>query len=96
MEDNNTTNQTNQDETSVDSKPVNKDKKENKKSDKKSFSSLLAEYKGEFRKIVWPSKEDLIKQTTTVIAISLIVGAIIFGIDEVFALALKTLVNLIA
>jgi len=79
----------------ADSKPAKDEKKENK-NNKRSFSSLLAEYKGEFRKIVWPSKDDLVKQTTTVIVMSLIVGAIIFGVDQVFNFGFKALLKLTA
>jgi len=85
-----------EEETTADSKPAKDNKKEDKKGNKKSFSSLLAEYKGEFRKIVWPSKDDLVKQTTTVIVMSLIVGAIIFGVDQVFNFGFKALLKLTA
>ncbi|MFV0441885.1 MAG: preprotein translocase subunit SecE [Lachnospirales bacterium] len=39
------------------------------------------EVRGEFRKIVWPTKHDLYKQTLTVVITSLLFGAIIFGYD---------------
>lgn len=41
------------------------------------FKSL----KAEFRKIVWPNKSQLTKQTIAVIIVSLILGAFIAGID---------------
>ncbi len=37
--------------------------------------------KAEFKKISWPDKESLIKQTVAVIIISLVVGAIIAVLD---------------
>jgi len=38
--------------------------------------------KSEFRKIIWPPKDTLIKQSTAVIIVSVIVGAIIAIIDR--------------
>ena len=40
--------------------------------------------KGEFRKIVWPDKKSLIKQTTVVIFVSVFVGVIITVLDMLF------------
>jgi len=42
-------------------------------------------YRAEFRKIVWPSRETLIKNTTVVVAVSLIFGAYIALMDGVFS-----------
>lgn len=47
-------------------------------------AQLYNRHMGEFRKIIWPSREELMKQTVTVIGLSLIVGAIIWGYDEIF------------
>ena len=74
-----------------------KDKKKNdKKSDKKSFSYILGQYKGEFRKIVWPTKKDLVKETVTVIVISLMVGAVIAGYDYIFSTLFEQISKLTA
>ncbi len=37
--------------------------------------------KAEFKKIVWPDKEDLLKQSVAVLAVSLVTGAIIAVLD---------------
>lgn len=80
-ENNNSENSTN---VSEDTKPA-KAKKENKKTDgKKSFSNFISTYKAEFRKITWPNRQTLIKETITVVFVSLLVGAVIFGYDTVF------------
>ena len=50
----------------------------------------------EFKRIVWPSKEELAKETATVIVVSLIVGIIILLIDLGFEQAYSALVNLFA
>ena len=47
--------------------------------------------RNEFKKIVWPSVDVLMKQTVTVIIVSLIIGALVAGIDWIFG----TAVNLI-
>ncbi|MCM1087307.1 MAG: preprotein translocase subunit SecE [Blautia sp.] len=39
--------------------------------------------KTEFKKITWPDKEDLLKQSIAVVAISVVVGAIITVLDFV-------------
>ncbi len=43
------------------------------------------EIRGEFRKIVWPNKHDLYKQTLTVITTSLIFAGIIFVFNVVYS-----------
>lgn len=91
MEENNTLNTTSEEKTS---KPV-KEKKDNKKSDnKKSAKNLLGAYKAEFKKIAWPSKDELIKETITVICVSLLVGAIIFCYDSAFGFVLDAALKL--
>jgi preprotein translocase subunit SecE len=52
-------------------------------------------YKAEFRKIVWPSRETLIKHTVTVIAVSLIFGAYIALADGAFGVLFNEFVNLV-
>lgn len=51
---------------------------------KKSFFKGL---KGEFKKIIWPDKKTLTRQTVTVIITSLVIGAFIAGIDFLFSIA---------
>ena len=68
------------------SKQVRKDSKKEDKKDEKAgkknwFAAKYAEYVAEFKKIVWPSRQDLIKQTITVIVVSLLFGAYIAALD---------------
>lgn len=67
--------------------------KNNAKQEKKS-SNFFSETKNEFKKITWPTKKILGKQTITVIVISLIVGAIIYGYDLVIDFAIQKLITL--
>ena len=57
--------------------------------------STFYEYRGEFRKIVWPSRETLFKHTVTVIIVSLIFGAYIALLDGVFGAMFGQFVNLV-
>lgn len=54
------------------------------------FKDFIAESK----RIVWPSKSELITKTTSVIIFSLLVGVIIFGMDFVFSYGMKLLQQL--
>ena len=55
--------------------------------------SIFHEYRGEFRKIVWPNREETFKHTVTVIAVSLIFGAYIaltdFGFGQLYSLFMQ-------
>jgi len=55
----------------------------------------FGEFKGEFTKIIWPSRKDLVKQSLTVIVTSLIFGVIICGMDMIFSYAYQALVFLV-
>ena len=72
--------------------------KENKKAaetkERRSLGSVWASLKGEFDKIMWPSRSDLIKQTFTVMVTSLIIGAVIACLDYLFSFGYQVLVNL--
>ena len=60
-------------------------KKLPKKNDKPTFSETIADYKAEFKKIVWPTRQELAKKTVTVILTSLLVGVIITCMDMVYS-----------
>ena len=47
-------------------------------------STFFTGVKAEFNKIKWPTREDIYKQTTAVVVISVIVGAIIAVFDYAF------------
>ena len=49
------------------------------------FVDVYQTYRAEFRKIVWPSRQTLVKHTATVIAVSLMFGAYIALNDFVFS-----------
>ena len=63
---------------------------ENTKTQKKSwFKGLQAE----FKKVIWPDKNTLTKQTTEVVAVSVILGALIAVIDAALKYGIDFLVK---
>jgi len=69
------------------------EKKSKKAEPAKAKESLLAEINGEFKKIVWPTRRELIKQTTTVIFVSAMFGVIIFLMDLMFGFGVNTMID---
>lgn len=49
--------------------------------------------KAEFGKIVWPSKDDIVKQSTVVIIASVALGFIIAGVDYLIQIGLTYIVG---
>lgn len=50
--------------------------------------------KSEFKKITWPDKESLLKQSVAVVCISIVVGAIIAVLDFVIQYGVNILTSL--
>ena len=46
--------------------------------------SFFKGVKAEFSKIIWPTRDDIIKQTTAVVVVSAIACALIAGLDVAF------------
>ncbi|MCI8292692.1 MAG: preprotein translocase subunit SecE [Hespellia sp.] len=65
------------------------DKKE--KTQKKSFFKGL---QAEFKKVIWPDKETLTKQTTAVVVASVLLGALIAIIDVILKYGIDVIVQL--
>ena len=65
------------------------DKKE--KTQKKSFFKGV---KAEFKKIIWPDKKTLTKQTTVVVIVSVLLGALISIIDAILKYGIDLIVQL--
>ena len=55
-----------------------------KKAQESKVSSFVKGVKAEFNKILWPTREDITKQTPAVVVISVIVGALIAVFDYAF------------
>ena len=64
------------------------DKKE--KAQKKSWFKGL---KAEFKRVIWPDKNTLAKQTTAVVSVSVLLGALIAVIDAILKYGIDFLVK---
>ena len=61
--------------------------------EKKQKKSWFKGLKGEFKKIIWPDKKTLAKETVAVVSVSVVVGAIIAVIDFLIQHGVDILVN---
>ena len=77
-----------------------KEAKKNGKTGENQFTAFVkkkyGEFKGEFTKIIWPSRKDLFKESVTVIITSLIFGAVICAMDWVFSNGYTLLVDYVS
>lgn len=72
-------------------------KKDKKAKDKKgfSFSNWFGAHKAEYKKIVWPTRQEVIKETVIVLVLCFVLGAIIFGLDTGLNYGYDALINLV-
>ena len=63
---------------------------------KKDRGKWFREMKSELKKVVWPNKQTVVKNTGTVLLCSLILGACIWIFDAVAMLAVKSLLGVFA
>jgi preprotein translocase subunit SecE len=56
---------------------------------RKSFVKFFKEVRSELKKVIWPSRTQLRNNTITVLACCLIVGAIIWIVDEGLTVIIK-------
>lgn len=66
-------------------------KKESKKAERK--TGYFREVVAEFKKIIWPNRNSLVKRTVAVIVSSVLLGAVIALIDLVVKFGLEFLVK---
>lgn len=60
----------------------------------KAKTSKFSRIKAEFKKIVWPDRSSVAKQSVAVVIISLMLGVIIAILDVIFRYGVDFLVNL--
>ena len=73
------------------------EKKEVKKVEKKArrdYFKWFREMKSELKKVVWPDGKTTLKNTLTVLAVSLVIGAVIWIFDWVALTAVNFLIGL--
>lgn len=56
-------------------------------------AGFLRETKDELRKVVWPTRQEVIRLTFVVIIVSLIVGIFLGGLDFIFVKIIGTIVK---
>ncbi len=67
---------------------------ETEKLDKAPKTSWFTGLSAEFKKIIWPDKQSLVRQTTAVVAVSVVLGLIIALMDYVIQYGIDFLVGL--
>ena len=71
-------------------------KKENKKLGfGKRVAKWFREMKAELKKVVWPSKSTVIKNTSVALAVMAVAAIAIWGFDQIAQLGVKALINLV-
>ena len=55
--------------------------------------TFLRETKDELKKVVWPTRQEIIRLTFVVITVSLVVGLFLGGLDFVFVKIIETVVK---
>lgn len=58
----------------------------------KSIAKYFKEIKSETKKVTWPSKDQLLRQTLVVIVFVILIGAFIFLLDLLFGYLSSTLI----
>lgn len=56
--------------------------------------NFFKEIKKEWKQIIWPKKDEVIRKTSLVIVVSFVLTLLIFALDLVYGLALEELVRL--
>ena len=56
--------------------------------------SFFKGLKAEFKKIIWPTKKDVVKETTVVAVVSVLLGLIIVVVDMIINFGINILINL--
>ncbi|MCD7750197.1 MAG: preprotein translocase subunit SecE [Lachnospiraceae bacterium] len=70
----------------------NSEKKE-KKPEKKQKNSFFKGVKAEFKKITWPDRNTVVKQSAAVISISVVVGVIIAVLDMIIQYGISFIIG---
>ena len=75
-------------------KEVKKVEKKTERKARRDFFKWFREMKSELKKVVWPDGKTTLKNTLTVLAVSLAIGAMIWIFDAVAIQAVRFLINL--
>lgn len=78
-------------ETVVQDKP---DKTGNVDNNTKKISSRIQKLRAEFNRIIWPDKNTIIKETTAVVVVTVILGAVIALLDLIIKTGLDKILQI--
>lgn len=70
--------------------------KETKEQQENTLVRTFRETRSELRKVVWPTREETTRLTIVVIAISVVIGLILFLSDTIFLFLYTALVNAVS
>ena len=70
--------------------------KETKEQQENALVRTFRETRSELRKVVWPTREETTRLTIVVIAISVVIGLILFVSDSLFLFLYTALVNAVS
>ncbi|MBI2122299.1 MAG: preprotein translocase subunit SecE [Candidatus Sungbacteria bacterium] len=56
------------------------------------LTTFLKETRLELKKVTWPNREDTIRYTVTVVAVSLVIAVFLGGLDYLFQFILNTFI----
>jgi preprotein translocase SecE subunit len=87
----NTGSETKAEETKKSEKPAKSDEKKGF-----SFSNWFNAHKAEFKRIEWPTRHEVAKETVIVLVMCFFLGALIFGMDTVLNYGYDALIKLVA
>jgi preprotein translocase subunit SecE len=70
--------------------------KDTQEQQENAITRTIRETRSELRKVVWPTREETIRLTGVVIAISLVIGLLLFFSDSMFSALYLALVDLVS
>ncbi|MCD7738247.1 MAG: preprotein translocase subunit SecE [Lachnospiraceae bacterium] len=77
----------------VEKKADRESEKKDKKPEKKPKDSFFKGVKAEFKKITWPDRNTVVKQSAAVISISVVVGVIIAVLDMIIQYGISFIIG---
>ena len=57
-------------------------------------TSWLKSIKAQFKRIIWPTKEDIVKQSVVVLTVSVFLGVVIAVLDRILLLLADVIISL--
>lgn len=70
-------------------------KEKEKERRESTLTNLVRDTRAEIKKVVWPTREEIVRLTILVIAVSSVIGVILFGVDSAFLWLYTQLLELV-